>query len=113
MTTPPALSYQSVTDPTYAQLAAGSFALEDFGTAQTLSGPCPRCRQPMEFTVVRRLLRDSDTSVPAGTPAPPVPSGRSVVLYCTVDSVVYDNTPAGESGCGAYWSLTLPAGAGA
>ena len=84
------------------------------------ASPCPtespqtcESKQPMEFTVVRRLLRDSDTSVPAGTPAPPVPSGRSVVLYRTVDSVVYDNTPAGESGCGAYWSLTLPAGAGA
>ncbi|MGW0826153.1 hypothetical protein [Streptomyces sp. NPDC002845] len=111
MTTPSAVSYLRVTDPSYAQLAANSFTLEDFGTAQTLSGPCPRCGHPMEFTVVRRLLRDVDTPVPAATSAP-VPADRSVVVYCTADSVVYENAPVGESGCGAYWSVTLPTGAG-
>ena len=31
--------------------------------------------------------------------------------FCTAEAV-YEGSPDGTSGCGAFWSLTLPAGAG-
>ncbi|WP_142165772.1 hypothetical protein [Streptomyces luteogriseus] len=103
MSTPPSLRYQHGTDLEFAQRAAATFALEDFGSALVLSGPCPRCGQEMDFMLVKELFRD-------GTGADPAP-GRPVVMFCTAEAV-YEGSPDGTSGCGAFWSLTLPAGAG-
>ncbi|MEU6090725.1 hypothetical protein ABZ865_28740 [Streptomyces sp. NPDC047085] len=109
MSTPPPLRYQHGTDPQFAQRAADTFSLEDFDSALMLSGPCPRCGQEMDFMLVKELFRDG-TGEGDGTGADPVP-GRPVVMYCTAEAV-YDGAPDGTSGCGAFWSLTLPAGAG-
>ncbi|MGW3209221.1 hypothetical protein [Streptomyces sp. NPDC001135] len=103
MSTASSLPYQHGTDPQFAQRAAATFTVEDFGSALVLSGPCPRCAQEMEFTLVKALFRD-------GTGAAPAP-GRPVVMFCTAEAV-YDGSPDGRPGCGAFWSLTLPAGAG-
>ena len=101
MSTPPSLPYQYGTDAQFAQRAAATFTLEDFGSALVLSGPCPRCGQPMDFTVVEELFR-------AATGADPVPA-TPVVMYCTAETV-HEGSPDGHPGCGAYWSLLLPSG---
>ncbi|MER6630385.1 hypothetical protein ABT301_19500 [Streptomyces sp. NPDC000987] len=101
MSTPPSLRYQYGTDAQYAQRAAATFTLEDFDSALVLSGPCPRCGRQMDFMVVEEVFRD-------GRAADPAP-GRPVVMYCTAETV-YEGSPDGASGCGAYWSLVLPSG---
>ena len=68
MSTPPSLRYQHGTDLEFAQRAAATFALEDFGSALVLSGPCPRCGQEMDF-----MLSCSGTA-PARIPRPAVRS---------------------------------------
>ncbi|MFH8282670.1 hypothetical protein [Streptomyces antibioticus] len=97
---PPPPPYRHGTDPQYAQHAAATFTLDDYGSALVLAGPCPRCGRPMDFTVVKELFRATTT---ATDPAPT----RAVVMYCTVETV-YEGAPDGHTGCGAYWSLLLP-----
>ncbi|WP_329282298.1 hypothetical protein [Streptomyces sp. NBC_01451] len=103
MSTTPSLPYRYGTEDQFAQRAAATFTLEDFGSALVLSGPCPRCGQPMDFTVVEELFR----AAPGAAPGPAAP----VVMYCTAETV-YEGSPEGHTGCGAYWSLLLPSGAG-
>ncbi|MCD7436725.1 hypothetical protein K4B79_00655 [Streptomyces lincolnensis] len=102
MSTPPSLRYQHGTDAEFARRAAATFTLEHFDSALVLFGPCPRCGQQMTFTVIEELFRSADG-------AAPVPA-RPVVMYCTAETV-YEGSPDGHTGCGAFWSLLLPSGA--
>jgi hypothetical protein len=92
------LPYAEVTDEAYAEAAAATFAVHEFEAAVVLSGGCPRCHDPISFTLVDAVFR---RDVPA-TP----PSARTVFCTCVAD---HPSRAEDQVGCGAYWTLLLDA----
>lgn len=128
-TQPAPLPYAEVTDEAYALAAAATFTVREFDAAVVLSGGCPRCQDPITFTLVdavfRReapplareappLARDgqaaSAAAAPAAVPAPREATAPTAAAYRTVFctcEVVHPYRAEGQVGCGAYWTLRL------
>ncbi|PKV94019.1 hypothetical protein ATK30_4887 [Amycolatopsis echigonensis] len=103
------LPYAEVTDPTYAEVAAQNFTVEEVAPdTHVLRGTCPRCNAVLEVPLVgnvfhgmrsiRDVLRKRHTKPSAGDRVEPV--------ICTCEDA-HPNRPEGRSGCGAYWTLLL------
>jgi hypothetical protein len=76
-----------------------------------LRGPCPRCRDLMEFLRVTRSVKATfwrrERSRPRGEDGSRPRRDPSVVpMICTCNGV-HPGRPEGEYGCGAYWTITL------
>ncbi|MGH3900928.1 MAG: hypothetical protein ACRDTA_22325 [Pseudonocardiaceae bacterium] len=98
-----ATSYDEVTDDAYGQRAAASFAAIPIRGGMVLSGPCPRCTDPMTFPYVNevyRAIRPSRRTKDPGTPKLP--------MICTCEEK-HLGRPSGVKGCGAYWNITVTA----
>lgn len=68
-TQPAPLPYAEVTDEAYAREAAATFTVREFDAAVVLSGGCPRCQDPITFTLVDAVFRRD------APPAPLAPDG--------------------------------------
>lgn len=132
-TQPAPLPYAEVTDEAYAREAAVTFTVREFDAAVVLSGGCPRCQDPITFTLVDAVFRRD--APPASPPAPDgpaadtpdrpgaggtvepatVPAPREATapaaptyrtVFCTCE-VAHPFRAEGQVGCGAYWTLRL------
>jgi hypothetical protein len=117
MTTSPAASsdnellpYREVTDPTYTQLVAQNFTLDEPEPGiLVLRGSCPRCSALLEIPAVGSIfqgMRSINDIFGRRRPIPP--SGTHVEpMICTCEDE-HPNRPEGRTGCGAYWTLLIP-----
>ncbi|MET9269611.1 hypothetical protein [Kribbella sp. NPDC003557] len=116
--------YREVSEPGYAERAAGTFVIENFGVGTSLlGGRCPRCDASIEVPLVDDVFRGDlsgrpgGVTRPGGTSRPGGPGGpdgpatrsRSVPIICTCTEV-HPGRPADRVGCGAYWIFDVPAG---
>lgn len=87
--------FEVMTSRAFAARAAAEFEVEELRDGSIvegyrLSGPCPRCEDPMEFNVPLVLYRlDADTV------------DEPLVMFCRCERAHLE----GEQGCGAYWSV--------
>ena len=90
------LPYAEITDDAYGEAAAATFTVREFDAAVVLDGGCPRCHDPISFTLVDAVFRN-DT-------APAALGYRTVFCTC-----VADHPPRADDqvGCGAYWTVRL------
>ncbi|MFF0430666.1 hypothetical protein ACFYU9_00355 [Streptomyces sp. NPDC004327] len=93
------LPYLEVTAAGYAAAYTARLRMTDTADGVVLSGTCPRCACPFDFTYTRRVYRDR----PAG--------GRSahtvtVPVLCVCETH-HEGRPDEEEGCGAYWNVLL------
>lgn len=98
-TQPAPLPYAEVTDEAYALEAATTFTVREFDAAVVLSGGCPRCQDPITFTLVDAVFRRE--SPPAAAAAPTYQT-----IFCTCEAA-HPLRAEGQVGCGAYWTLRL------
>jgi hypothetical protein len=103
------LPYREVTDPSYGELTARSFSVEEVAPGVlNLFGPCPRCGDQIEVPVVDRVYRSGTRHGPvAGTSAS---TDGYVPVNCTCEDTPHPGRPEGRVGCGAYWTLTVRGG---
>ncbi|MER8048051.1 hypothetical protein [Streptomyces sp. NPDC094032] len=95
----PLLPYLEVTAASYAVAYTAGLRVTGTRDGAVLSGWCPRCACPFDFTYTRRLFRH------------PRPGGRSartvdVPVLCVCEAP-HAGRPAEEEGCGAYWNVVL------
>jgi hypothetical protein len=101
------MPYREVSEPDYAQVAAETFVLEEFGFGVSLlGGRCPRCQAAIQVPVVDRVVRtvqfdDVETAELTG-------GARAVPIICTCTET-HPGRPVDQVGCGAYWIFNLPA----
>jgi hypothetical protein len=96
--------YREVTEPDYAEQAAATFVIEEFGVGMSLlGGRCPRCRVAIEVPLIDGVFR-SDRAADSGRAA----SVRAVPIICTCTEA-HPGRPDDRVGCGAYWIFDLPA----
>ncbi|MEV7418586.1 hypothetical protein [Streptomyces sp. NPDC089919] len=88
------LPYREVTAAAYAAAYTAGLRLTGTPDGAVLSGACPRCACPFDFTYVRRAYRHR--------PGAPV----TVPVLCVCDTP-HTGRPPGEEGCGAYWNVLL------
>jgi CHAT domain len=105
------LPYLEMTEDAYGPRAAESFTVEEpaAGTL-VLRGPCPRCEALIEIPVVSsvfRLSRSIRGPLRRKTPST-AETGHVEPMMCTCQDG-HPGRPEGYSGCGAYWTLTIPA----
>jgi hypothetical protein len=105
------IPYREVTDPTYAELVAVSFTVEEPEPGiLVLRGNCPRCDALLEVPVVGSVFQGMRSINDIFRRRRSTPSGTSHVepMICTCEDE-RPNRPDGRTGCGAYWTLLLPA----
>jgi hypothetical protein len=105
------LPYLETTDDAYGRQAAESFTVEEPAPGTlVLRGPCPRCETLIEIPVVSGLFRLSRSiRSPLRRKAQNAPETSHVEpMMCTCQDG-HPGRPEGYSGCGAYWTLTIPA----
>ncbi|SCG42411.1 hypothetical protein GA0070609_1169 [Micromonospora echinaurantiaca] len=73
-TQPAPLPYAEVTDEAYAREAAATFTVREFDAAVVLSGGCPRCQDPITFTLVDAVFRRDAPPAPPLAPDGPTAS---------------------------------------
>ncbi|MEU6979395.1 MULTISPECIES: hypothetical protein [unclassified Streptomyces] len=95
----PLLPYREVTDPSYADAYTAGLRVSDTRDGAVLSGSCPRCACPFDFSYTRRVFRYPR---PGGRSAPAV----TVPVLCVCEAP-HEGRPADEEGCGAYWNVVL------
>ncbi|MFD9356013.1 hypothetical protein [Streptomyces sp. NPDC060031] len=93
------LPYLEITAASYAASYTAGLRVTGTGDGAVLSGTCPRCACPFEFTYTRRVYRHG----PVG--------GRSahtvtVPVLCVCETG-HAGRPVDEEGCGAYWNVLL------
>lgn len=105
------LPYLEMTNEAYSLQAAGSFTVEEpaRGTL-VLRGPCPRCETLIEIPVVSSIFRLSrSVRSPLRRKAPSAAGSDHIEpMMCTCQDG-HPGRPEGYSGCGAYWTLAIPA----
>ncbi|MET3987793.1 hypothetical protein [Streptomyces sp. PvR034] len=98
------LPYLEVTAASYA--ASYTTGLRVTGTVDgaVLSGACPRCACPFDFSYIRRVYRHR----PAGGRYAGGQDAHAlrVPVLCVCETA-HAGRPAGEEGCGAYWNILL------
>lgn len=107
--------YREITDETYARLAAQTFTVEKpHPTTLLLRGPCPRCRGLIEVPIVTSVFRGSralrDALPWGGKKDEGTDHIEPIVCTCEHD---HPDRPDGRFGCGAYWTIVIPAGTSA
>ena len=102
MPNPHSLDYSVETDASFAEVAAATFSLAAKGRGDAeLSGPCPRCEDPMSWPVYSHVFR-------LGKKRARTSSDDGIVLMiCTCTSTDHEGRPADAEGCGAYWNLRV------
>ncbi|MEU7017612.1 hypothetical protein [Streptomyces sp. NPDC046385] len=95
----PLLPYLEVTAASYADAYTAGLQVTDTRDGAVLSGSCPRCACPFDFTYTRRVFRYPR---PGGRYAPAV----TVPVLCVCETP-HEGRPADEEGCGAYWNVVL------
>lgn len=94
--------YRELSEPGYAEQAAATFVIEEFGGGMSLlGGQCPRCGVAIEVPLIDGVFR-RHLATGAG-------DVRSVPIICTCTEA-HPGRPEGRVGCGAYWIFDLPAG---
>jgi hypothetical protein len=94
--------YREISEPGYAEQAAATFVIEEFGVGMSLlGGHCPRCRVAIEIPLIDGVFR---SHLATGTR-----DVRAVPIICTCTEA-HPGRPDGRVGCGAYWIFDLPAG---
>jgi hypothetical protein len=110
--TPPGepLPYLEITNEDYGRLAARDFTVEEVRSGTLiLRGPCPRCQAPLEVPVVSTIVRHRSFGGSVWRRVDPVPAADQVEpMMCTCEDE-HPNRPDGRYGCGAYWTVTIPA----
>jgi hypothetical protein len=109
--------YRELSEPGYAELAAATFVIEEFGVGMSLlGGQCPRCGVAIEVPLIDGVFRgdwapgsDAATAGDRAAGAGQTASVRSVPIICTCTET-HPGRPEGRVGCGAYWIFDLPAG---
>lgn len=97
--------YREVSEPEYAQQAAETFEIEDYGTGLfLLGGPCPRCLAPIEVPVIGRIVR----AIRLRRVYEQRHDAQTVPVICTC-AEAHPGRPEERVGCGAYWTFELPA----
>jgi hypothetical protein len=102
--------YREISEPGYAEQAAATFVIEEFGVGMSLlGGRCPRCQVAIGVPLIDGVFRSdraagSDLIAGAGQTA----SVRAVPIICTCTEA-HPGRPDGRVGCGAYWIFDLPA----
>jgi len=103
------LPYAETTDDAYSATAAKSFTATKLAEGTlVLRGPCPRCHAVIDIPVVSSVFRGSRSLggwLRAQAPRPSEDSYTEPMLCTCQDD--HPDRPAGRSGCGAYWSLTI------
>jgi hypothetical protein len=96
--------YREVSEPGYADQAATTFVIEEFGVGMSLlGGQCPRCRVAIEVPLIDGVFRGDRAAGTAQTA-----SVRAVPIICTCTEE-HPGRPDDRVGCGAYWIFDLPA----
>lgn len=102
--------YNEVSDPGYAECAAGKFTLDMSQPGfPVLRGTCPRCKDFMIYPVlddVYKTIRPNDDGATSETSGEAGSGGRVEPMICTCEAE-HPGKPTGAEGCGAYWSLRL------
>lgn len=93
--------YDEVTDDSYGQQAAQTFATSPTPGGLILSGHCPRCTDPMAFPYVDGVYR----GLGPRRVRPPRDSDKLPMICTCVED--HAGRPAGSTGCGAYWNITV------
>jgi hypothetical protein len=94
--------YHEISEPGYAEQAAATFVIEEFGVGMSLlGGRCPRCDVAIEVPLIDGVFR-SRLATGAG-------DAQAVPIICTCTEA-HPGRPDGRVGCGAYWIFDLPAG---
>jgi len=100
-TAQPPVSFEEVTDDTYAAAFLNGVDAVESRRGVELRGRCPRCGDPMDFPVVTEVFQS--TIAPGGAAAA---SSDDTTVLCTCRGS-HPARPAGETGCGAYWNIRL------
>ena len=96
--------YEEITHPSFAEQAASFQAVPTRGGV-VLSGPCPRCGDPMDFPHVDSVVRSGLRLRPH--PVPPAATAETVVPMICTCAVPHPGRPNDLDGCGAYWNVIL------
>lgn len=117
---PVELDYAEIHETGYEDLAAKTFVAQFVPNSDSpsdiyVSGPCPRCTQPMTFRhpvlIVRGIDRVEDATA-AGLwdlvrqQGGDVPTEWSFTAYCHC-RVKHPKAPEDATGCGAFWGMTV------
>lgn len=103
------LPYLEITDEDYGRRAANEFTVEEFRSdTLILRGPCPRCRAPLEIPVVGTVVHRASFGRPWRRPDRPQTAEQVEPMMCICEDD-HPNRPDGRHGCGAYWTVTIPA----
>lgn len=105
----PPLPYKEITEDTYAETAANELTVTELARGTLVaSGPCPRCRDFIEITLVNKIFRYWRSG--GGSPRAAAPNvreaGHEEPMMCTCQDD-HPGRPEGRPGCGAYWALTI------
>jgi hypothetical protein len=94
MTENPILPYVETTNEQYAVHAAAQFTGQRDDEDVVLSGPCPRCADPITAVFTREVVRRPAVVAPY------------IVVVCNC-SAPHPQRPDLRTGCGAYWTLMV------
>jgi hypothetical protein len=92
---PDPLPFQVITEDDYAQTFVDACTPTQIRRGVLLTGPCPRCQDPMEYELSTGIFL-------GGAPGGP---GDVLPVMCTC-SATHPGRPGGDEGCGAYWTVT-------
>ncbi|MFJ6661637.1 hypothetical protein ACIQNG_35600 [Streptomyces sp. NPDC091377] len=103
------LPYLEITDEDYGQRAASEFTVEEVRSGTLiLRGPCPRCRASLEIPVVSTIVHRRSFGRHWRRVDRPQAADQVEPMMCTCEDD-HSNRPDGRYGCGAYWTVIIPA----
>ncbi|GAB7110956.1 hypothetical protein JCM4814A_92740 [Streptomyces phaeofaciens JCM 4814] len=103
------LPYVEITDEDYGRRAADEFTVEEVHSGTLiLRGPCPRCRASLEIPVVSTIVHHRSFGRHLRRVHRPRAADQVEPMMCTCEDD-HPNRPNGHYGCGAYWTVVIPA----
>jgi len=105
------IPYTEVTEPSYGEIAAGTFSVVEVSAdIMLLRGACPRCAAALEIPLVSSVfhgMRTIQETQPEQATVEGIKDARWVEpMVCTCEHS-HPNRPEGSVGCGAFWNLML------
>lgn len=96
--------YQEITEPAFAEKAAATFTIENYGIGMDLlQGPCPRCLAVISIPMFREIVKGSEGGASASGSGDES-AGEPMICTCDEEHV---GRPAHRRGCGAFWNLIV------
>ncbi|MET9412368.1 hypothetical protein ABZX90_42695 [Streptomyces sp. NPDC002935] len=103
------LPYLEITDEDYGRRAASEFTVDEVRSdTLILRGPCPRCRASLEIPVVTTIVHRGFFGRRLRRVEPPQPADQVEPMMCMCEDD-HPNRPDRRYGCGAYWTVIIPA----